>query len=542
MSTLLLVLRKDLRLLRLPIAVWLAVLLAQVAFALSRLDESGRQLGVSDTWGTGAFVLLLLHLAALVVVTVSAPQTDPPNAPTAFWSTRPIGPLQLLVAKLLFALLVVVLPWTAANVVVLAGRGFTLPDLLRATTATLLAQGVLVPALLAIGALTGQLPRAIVALIGLVAWITAVGWALASTRETWFQGLALGRGRAADEAASLIGLAVTAVILSSTYGRRPRRATMLVVVGTPLVLMAEFLWPWSYGSGPRALPEPVQLQVTDATRTGLAHVLSASAQPTVQWHVLGAIGTLGVPEGHHLQPVHVDSDLRWADGRRETARILGSVQESAAGQGEPLPIEGLGVVSNLSAKPLWLAAVSPATWEAEQTEGTARANARVSAQLVRQRLLARLPLHAGERRSLGSERIALTRVSLSDAPQVTIHEAGPHERPAVRYDGFAWYGSTETAYAYYAFHNPASGELIAAAFTYDGGASSVPPVAGGLRIEHFRAGVAWPAGDRWRTASAQLAWLSGAELVKVEVTVVAEGERTVELPELRLPALPPAAR
>ena len=210
-------------------------------------------------------------------------------------------------------------------------------------------------------------------------------------------------------------------------------------------------------------------------------------------------------------------------------------------QGTPLAIEGLGVVSSLSSPALWLAAVSPAAWEAERAEGTARASARVRVQLVRQRLLARLPLHAGERRSLGSERIALTRVSLSDAPQVTIHETGPHERPAVHYDQSAWSGSAETAYAYYAFHEPASGELIGAAF-YDSGASNVPPVAGGLRIEHFRAAVAWPTGDRWRAASTQLAWLSGAELVKVEVTVVAEGERTVELPELRLPALPPAVR
>jgi hypothetical protein len=164
----------------------------------------------------------------------------------------------------------------------------------------------------------------------------------------------------------------------------------------------------------------------------------------------------------------------------------------------------------------------------------------VRLQLVRERLVARLPLRTGARWSSASERIVLPEIALLTAPQVTIHETGPLWGSNVHEDTPGWFDPGETEYCYYAFHNASSHELVRARF--GAGPRNIPPLAGGLRVLHFAASVAWPTSARWREPSAQLAWLDGAELVKIEATVVAEGDRTVELHDLRLPAMPASSR
>jgi hypothetical protein len=72
MSPLLLILRKDLRLLRLPVAVWLALLAGQVAFALSPLDQATGEPHIITAWSTGSTVLTILHLASLLVLLVGS--------------------------------------------------------------------------------------------------------------------------------------------------------------------------------------------------------------------------------------------------------------------------------------------------------------------------------------------------------------------------------------------------------------------------------------------------------------------------------------
>ena len=479
MRTMLLVLRKDLRLLRLPIAAWLSLLVVQVVFTVSGLDLP-RADGGFEAWNTIATVLTACHLALLVVVVVGAAQTDPPSSPTAFWLTRPLGRFQVLGAKLLFGVIVVVLPWLVASLVALAGRGFSAADLVRGGLWSVVTQSVLVLPLLAIGALTRLL-------------------------SSWRDGPLRRRGP------------------RDRRGRSPASGRA--------------------APAPPPLPASAELQVVDGARAGTAYVSQPSRQ-SVRWGVAGAVGSTGVPADVRARARQLDTVVRWADGRQEAARIVLpalALDSPPPPAGERLSVDGLGAVASLSLAPsAWVAAVSPEVWQEEHASagvGSAIAHARL--QLVRQRLVARLPLRASERWSSGSERILLLRVTVDDAPRVLVHETGPLGRTPTREEGRPWMDDG-ACLRFYAIHNPVSHELIGVRRLGGWAPRSIPPVAGGLQIEDFDLELVWPNNERWRERSARRAWVQGAELVKIEETVVAEGERTVELPELRLPAPPPS--
>jgi hypothetical protein len=435
-------------------------------------------------------------------------------------------------SKALFALVVVLLPFTVANSVTLAGRGFTAVDVARTVAAGLPVQALLSGGLLALGVLTRRFSRAVVALVLLVAWVAAVSWALVIAKTAWHLE-AVGGTPAADVAAVTIALASAAAVMASAYRRRPRSAVALAVAGPALALGALHLLPWGLEPAP-PLPASVELRVAATDRWAMGYVQPARAARYVHWNVLGELRPSGVPSELSARAAHVESDVSWADGRREAARILSMPEPIAGEAGERLTVQGLGTVSNLRSSVIHAAAVSPGTWESERgSGGTARATARVRLLLTRHRLVARMPLRADAHWRSGSERILLKGLSLLEPVRVRVHETGLYPGVALHVDLPPRDGVGGT-YRYYAFHSPSTHELLAARF--GAAPSNVPPVASGLRLMSFDVEPLWPNDGRWRDPSARTDWLAGAELLKIEATVVAAGERTVELTGLRLPA------
>ena len=100
----------DIRALRLPLAAWFLVLLAQaavMAFGPGLIDPDARQRVIL----TFAGLLAGARLAFTILLTVLLVQRDSPVGTTAFWLTRPIRPAVMAASKLsAAALLLVVLP------------------------------------------------------------------------------------------------------------------------------------------------------------------------------------------------------------------------------------------------------------------------------------------------------------------------------------------------------------------------------------------------------------------------------------------------
>ena len=478
-----------------------------------------------------------MHLALLVVLLVGAVQADPPTSPRAFWLTRPLSRGQVFGAKVLFALGAVVLPVLIANGVTLAGRGFTLGDGAAGVLLDLRVHVVLVFVLLGIGALTTRFPYAVLALVGLVALVAGLSFALIELRPLLAS--PLGPGQGAEFAATLVTLVVASGTLACSYRRQPVAAARVTVMGAVLAVVVMHLWPFGAPLASRPLPATVQLRVVDVSRTGTAEVWSSGR--SVRWGLAGALDVTGTSADVLARAWRVNTLVRWGDNRHEAAGIgLYWVDTTLPTAGERMGIEGLGPVSHLSLPPVaWAAGVSRTTWTEELAgggAGSAVAHARL--QLVRNRLLLRLPVRVGERWRSGSERIELLRVTTEETPRVLVHETGPRLRTPTR----EWTPRNEGTRRYYAFFNPASHELMSVRWLGGWNPRNIPPVAGGLQIEDFDLELVWPNNERWRERSARAEWLRGAELVKIEETVVAEGDRTVELPQLRLPEMPPGLR
>jgi hypothetical protein len=565
MKVIALLLRKDLRLNRLGVAVWMAVLVAEVLFTFSGLDERMIDHGGFRPWDVGANALTVAHMALLFVVLVGAVQADAPTSPTAFWATRPLGRWPVLGSKLVFAVVVVALPWLLANVSILIGRGISLGDVVRNLPQVVLVQAVVILPVLVIGALTTQLPRAVLALVGLIGlvWVGSVLMMLSPLLPIAERAVEPGHQQAAEAVAGLITLAMAAAALAATYRRRPRSAAALVVAAVPLGVGAIFLWPWGFGQNPRPpLPAGLSVAAGDTARTGTAWVRRKGAKERdlqdattkpgqrqlyrvgeepvhwAKWPVVGEAVFSGLPEDLQAWPVRVDSNARWNQGSGQRVVIEPrSVNYSLSAEGSTV-ITGLGRVAATSiSRTAWLAAVDPSALEGGLAAASA-ATIRVQVVIVRERLRSRLPLRVGARWDGPSEHVIVKAAEVDDTAVLDLVESRYRQRvlepegPASELSMGGW---NQPGAGFYALYNSSRKELLRFRIAYPW-PMAIPLAAGGLQIDRLHLEVRWPEADRWHAASMRRAWLHEAELVKIDEELVAAGERTLEVTDLRVPA------
>jgi hypothetical protein len=96
-------------------------------------------------------------------------------------------------------------------------------------------------------------------------------------------------------------------------------------------------------------------------------------------------------------------------------------------------------------------------------------------------------------------------------------------------------GWNQPGAGFYALYNSSRKELLRFRIAYPW-PMAIPLAAGGLQIDRLHLEVRWPEADRWHAASMRRAWLHEAELVKIDEELVAAGERTLEVTDLRVPA------
>ncbi len=246
---------KDVRAVRGPIALWLAVLLtdaAAQALAVDRFVTDATQLDrlmtVVPAAGMGLIAFGWL-IAAMVV------QADPLDSPSAFWLTRPLSPRALLGSKLLVILpLLLLLPAAAAGAVA-AANGVEGSLLLRFVLERLAVDAALLLPVLVAASVTHNLARAVLVLAaGFL--IYGVIHAVAMVRPA-FLAFASGADYAmARSSGVLVAMALSiagslALLAHQYLTRATKRTTWLAAGMVALTVIAGDFWPWNLIPGSR---------------------------------------------------------------------------------------------------------------------------------------------------------------------------------------------------------------------------------------------------------------------------------------------------
>lgn len=296
--------KKDARLMRGPLATWIGIFLTTFALAAVIASSAG-----GNIWFAG------VHLALVTVLWLSAyffaaipVHEDSVAGGEAFWQSRPVSRLQLLMAKLLglivfFGLLPLLLrlPWWWAH-------GFDLWQIGLATKESLETSLAVVTLAFTLASVSNNGPefyRRTLGLIGLV--IVAVLWLLFTRTGNFAANQMMGGGVIGDgmdiRLTAWRGLAVTlaawlAVIAAAQFLAPNRSRTNILVVG--FVLTGLFCA--TFPAGPVVPRRPVDLGVSAVVTNGLAGKISLteksrprsfvilkkamlSAGPSSQWRV-----------------------------------------------------------------------------------------------------------------------------------------------------------------------------------------------------------------------------------------------------------------
>jgi len=151
------VLKKDLRRTWIPLAVWL-VLLA-LSFVLVGSAAKPGDYEMQEFYVMVSAILPLFQTLMLIVIIPLVIQEDSIVGTTAFWLTLPISRGTMLRSKLLFALVVLVLPPLVAEMIVLAANGASPHYLGLAVPEILIGQLALITVIFVCAALTSSFGR-----------------------------------------------------------------------------------------------------------------------------------------------------------------------------------------------------------------------------------------------------------------------------------------------------------------------------------------------------------------------------------------------
>ena len=160
---------KDFLHLRLYLSVWWGLVILQAIFIGSYPQDF-----LGDwRWEVSPSHLLrlfaVLEFCLLTVIISQLVQKDSTAGSTAFWLSRPVSGKRLVASKLLFLLLMVVLPALVVQVLLLLVRGVTLEDTLLSFPQMVFPQLFHIGVAMVLASLTSSLPRLI--LLGVIALV-----------------------------------------------------------------------------------------------------------------------------------------------------------------------------------------------------------------------------------------------------------------------------------------------------------------------------------------------------------------------------------
>jgi hypothetical protein len=335
------ILAKDFRRLRRPLLAWLLIVAGRVAITAARpefaFDDLDRQFALDSV----SELLTLVDLLTLALLVSWLVHDEPLVGADAFWLTRPIRPMTLMAAKLMFAALLLIGAPVLAQSIVVAVAVRSPSHAIRLIPGLLSAQSLWVAALFAIAALTASLTRFLLALAAATA-AAAIGisalmaFLIMTMEETSYPNPDLADPTAANVASWLL-LAVALIVIGLQYRtRQTRLACSAGVVGVVLSVFIAGVWLGRF-AGPRE-PDP---GVWARDLVSVAAVLDSGGPYVTDdvWsrrrrfrkkQIAAPIRLTGVPPQYAIQSLGVRSRLELAGG---------STIQSAQGEKVAVPRE-----------------------------------------------------------------------------------------------------------------------------------------------------------------------------------------------------------
>jgi len=341
--------RHDIRALRLPLAAWLALLLAQaavMAFGPALIDPEAPASSMRSFAGflAGARLAFTVLLAVLIV------QRDSPVGTTAFWLTRPIQPAAMAASKLISTVLLLAATPAVVGWLLFTALGLPQGDVLDGAWQLVIEQ-LMVVGLSAMGAaITATIPQFAVVAVAALLFISIL---IGQVRPFIQQLPALPLAGLATPLATWAVLTVlgTVAVLAYQYSRRHVVRAAVAVTG---VLVLGALSALTAGAPVDLLPiAPLRAGVMDpgavvlgvdpaAVRAESGSTNDARGRPTRYRYADARLWISGATPAIVLQPWAIASTwhpggapaIRWQ--RQRAAAYRRSGQRDADDDGQPL--------------------------------------------------------------------------------------------------------------------------------------------------------------------------------------------------------------
>lgn len=548
----------DVRRFRWPIAGWL--ILVAAAAALDRIGPGLDPGLVAPAARTLVLVPQLLWLAVLllsVVLPALMVQSDPPIGSDAFWMTRPIDPVVLLLAKFVLAGALIVGAPLAAQTVLMAVEGVPVPSLARVLVESALFRLAILLASMALASLTRDVGRFVLLVIG--AFAAFVLGAVIDSIVTGARSVALAPAipevrPIADGTyllAGLAGLIVAGALtlhLQYRFRSRLRSGVAAAVTGTAAILLAH-VWTWPLIESVPALPawaaQPAAVRLS-VDLAGLAFDELQTARSSTESERLarGRVSIAGIEPGWIADLSLIGASLL-LDGTSHTSfgmegfePTLGDSSEFAfvTALRDLLGVRWIGLNYDprvpRSRQPVLF--ILPDAEFARLSGKTGRYEGRLRVDLTEMAVAARLPAERGRTFTRGAHRIAVLDLRLGEGgATLQIRER----------DALSILDRTPKGGLQYFLVNAAAGEAIEGRVTRSG--SEFPPV---LDAEPFKASAGMGLGiafsdllfpDKVTGSDAQpwsrdASWFDHVDLVIVARAPSSSIVRTLEIPQFQI--------
>lgn len=527
--------KKDVRSIRLLLAVWLVIEVGLAVLVGSGVDArfwDDRTVYLIDTEHR---IVLYLATAIFALVAIALVQADRLVGTTVFWLTRPVGRSTLLASKAIVAVAFLVLVPLALDAIVFFASGVTPPDLWQALAQQLAGQVLFLLPVLAVAALTPNIARfVLVGVLGILAWLVVD----AGVRALGLPNRAVGAFVAGEFAAlTLMAIACLILIVHQYLTRRTRRSSLVGGAGIAGMLVIFLTWPWPMPASPlpavdvrqfdpAAVTIPLGADQLHLREYSITNLLQADA--TVHY----------LPPGFQVRQEDVRTTLRFAGGT-----LVGPGEKrwgypDVLGDHVDLLRRALGPVRVIYSRPVWsppspslnLLQIPARTIE-EHGNQAARCKTDILFGVWTDRVAAEVPAHAGARFWYGG-------FWRGDIVDVTLTGHGVWMR--TRESGVRLRsGDLAPRYGYVLLNRPRGEAIVGTATQTFVFWPNYPPVpsAGTFDVRHADVDFsAYYPKDRDLTVNQ--AWLDGATLVIVETALMGTFTRSIDFGDIVLASLP----